>query len=64
MIRAIMAMAMLAAGVLPAQAATISGGMQGFSLSAYTDAQGTPSQAMAFSQFNPASAPSPASTSR
>ena len=54
MARVIMAMALLAAGMLPAQAATISGGLQGFSLSAYTDAPGTPSQAMAFGQFNPA----------
>ncbi len=45
---------LLAAATLPAGAATISGGTQGFSVSAYTNAPGTPSQAMAFNQFNPA----------
>jgi hypothetical protein len=37
----------------PAQAAMISGGAQGFSVSAATNAPGAPSQAMAFSRFNP-----------
>lgn len=37
-----------------ASAATISGGNQGFSVTAYTSGAGTPSQGMSFSQFNPA----------
>jgi hypothetical protein len=42
---------LLAAG--SASAATISGGTQGFSVSAYTNAPGTPSQGMTFNRFNP-----------
>ena len=45
---------LLAVATLPAGAATISGGTQGFSVSAYTNAPGSPSQAMEFNQFNPA----------
>lgn len=44
---------LLAAAALPAGAATISGGIQGFSISASTGGGGTPSQGMLFSQFNP-----------
>ncbi len=50
--------AALAAAILlasaPAGAATITGGSQAFSLSAFSDAPGIPSQGITFTRFNPA----------